>query len=82
MFLKYKSVQVIDDCVFHRDCYHEFEFVNYVPALPKDERIIVRVRCLTCDKVQIHGWDYYRVSVAYWLGFLVEHMQHDFTSAN
>jgi len=82
MFLKHKPVQVIDDCVIHRDVYHEFEFIRYSREYPPEERIIVRMRCNTCNEAQLNGWDYYRVSPEYWLGFLIEHKQMDFTSAN
>lgn len=82
MFLKNKHIQVLDDCVIHRDVYHEFEFVKYCNCRFKDERIIVRVRCTTCLDSKLNDWDYYRVSSAFWLGFLVEHKQNDFTSAN
>jgi len=82
MFLKHKSIQVIDDCVIHRDVHHEFEFVSYSIKYPPEERIIVRIRCITCNNAKLNGWDYYRVSADYWIGFLLEHKQVDFTSAN
>lgn len=82
MFLKTKPIQVIDDCVMHRDVHHDFEFIAYLPLEEQKERIVIRLRCVTCEKAKLNNWDYYRVSSEYWLGFLLEHSQIDFTSAN
>lgn len=81
MFLKHKTIQVVDECIIHKDCLHDFEFYDYNPNADKKEKIIIRLRCCECVKAKLNDWDYYRVSVDYWLGFLITHHNQDFTSA-
>lgn len=82
MFLKHTPFQVIDDCVIHQECSHTFQFVRYDHRYDKNEKIIIRLRCDCCYKEKINDWYYYRVSVDYWLGFILTHSMQDFTSAN
>jgi len=79
MFLKYKPIKAIDDCVIHRDSIHVFEFIRYCPMRTT---LVVRIRCEVCHKAGINDWEYCEVTPHYWLGFILEHGGNDFTSAN
>ena len=79
MFLKHKPVYAIDDCPVHGQVGHTFEFVRYVPTKNK---IIIRLRCESCTKAKLDGWDYFEITPQVWLSFLLDTTEIDFIGAS
>jgi hypothetical protein len=79
MFLKHTTVHGQDDCPIHGEAWHEYEFVRYNAS---KNRVVIRLRCLTCKEVKLNEWVYYEVSPQDWLAFLIGNHNNDFTGAS